>query len=134
MYSFSEAFYLFADGPENCSSEVVVPVIKVTVNAQDHLKLDVLITLPSNVGLMCVERYRIHFDGRNETVSATTPSATFIVSNIPGQAILDGAIYTLDFENRTSQIPCTFNFTGESPFMTHYVIQTNGAHGFERYV
>ena len=67
VYSFCEAFHLFADRPDTCSSAVMVPECQVTVNGQDVSKLNVLIMLPnrliscalSDIGFILTGRYKL---------------------------------------------------------------------------
>ena len=106
-------FAHFVAGPANCSSMSVVPTCQASTS-EDDSETDILIMLSSNGSLMCVVGYLIQFNGENRTVPVTSPSTNFTINVTQGHPLTNEVIvYTLDYENRTGQIPCTFNLPGE---------------------
>ena len=106
----------FPDGPANCSNGSVVPVCRAKPIAEDDMKTDILVTLSSTCSydLMCVMGYRIQFNGESRNVSLDSPSANFIISTEEGQPFSNKiVVYTMDYENRTGQIPCAFKVAGK---------------------
>ena len=97
----------------------VVPECHATTNAMGDT--DFSITLPNSTSLMCVEGYQIQFNGESKNVSLSSPSASFTISDGEGQSVQDEiVVYTLDYENRICQVPCTFNISGE--FLQMHII------------
>ena len=92
----------------------VVPECRATTCTNATGDTDFSITLPNSTNLICVEGYQIQFNGENQNVSLSSPSANFIISNGERQSVQNEiVVYTLDYENRTSQMPCTYNIPGE---------------------
>ena len=90
----------------------VVPECHATTNAMGDT--DFSITLPTSTTLMCVEGYQIQFNGKIVNVSLSSPSANFTISNGEGPSVQNEIlIYTLDYENRMGQMPCTYSISGE---------------------
>ena len=117
----------FIDGPADCSTTSVILQCQVT-GAEDQSKTDFLITVFTNSTLMCVEGYQIEFNGENKSVSLESPTANFVINVSEDQPLLNEIIvYTLDFENRTGNVPCNFNIPGEFPYMVHYACIKDGA-------
>ena len=105
----------FADRPADCSTMSVAPLCRISTNSENSAENRVLITLSTNGSLMCVERYLIQFNGENRTVPVSSASAEFLVTITQGEPFDNEIIvYTLDYENRTGQVPCVFISTGES--------------------
>ena len=78
------------------------------------------ITLQTNASLMCVEGYQIQFNGESENVSFSSPSAIFTISDGEGESVPNEiVVYTLDYENRTGQVPCIYTIPGEFPWMIY---------------
>ena len=103
-----------ADGPANCSSTSIVPECQITTNTQSSSEAQVLISLSAIGSLMCVVRYLIQFNGENRTVPVNSPSAEFPVTITQGNTSdIEVVVYTLDYENRTGQMPCIL-IAGES--------------------
>ena len=97
----------------------VVPECQATTSAGDESETYLSITLSTNISLMCVEGYQIQFSGESKNVLLQSPSVTFTINATNGQPFQNEiTVYTLDFENRTGVLPCTFNVAGEFPCMT----------------
>ena len=111
QHNFCTIFFLkHLDGPANCSKMSVMPECRATTNAMGDTNFS--ITLPTASDLMCVEGYQVHFNGESESVSLSSPSANFTISD--GQSVVNEiVVYTLDYENRTGQVPCTYSIPGE---------------------
>ena len=97
-----------ADKPADCSSMYVFPTCRATTNAKDEA--DFSVTLSSSQSLDCVVGYQIHFNGESENVSLSSPTAQFSFSYGGGQPVQNEiVVYTLDYETRTGENPCTFS-------------------------
>ena len=102
------------DRPADCSGVSVALKCHAIPSAEDDVKIDISVTLSASDDLMCVVGYLIQFNGENKTVSLDSPSANFTVSVEEGQPLPnDIVVYTLDYENRTGQIPCNSKIVGE---------------------
>ena len=72
----------------------------------------VMITISTNVSLMCVESYEIHFNGESKTVPVDSPEANFTINIEKFHSFFEGEIYLLDFEENSGGVPCDFNIPG----------------------
>ena len=102
------------DGPDDCSRMSVMPECRATTNAADDTEIELSITISTANSLMCVDRYRVQFNGENQTVPLGSPSNNFVISGTDQPVQNEIVVYTLDYENRTGQVPCTFSVPGES--------------------
>ena len=97
-----------ADKPADCSSTYVFPTCHATTTDKDEA--DFSVTLSSSQSLDCVVGYQIHLNGESENVSLSSPTAQFSFSHGGGQPVQNKmVVYTLDYENRTGENPCTFS-------------------------
>ena len=63
---------------------------------------------------MCVEAYQFLFNGETKDATANASMAVFNISNTLGQAFpVMLEIYTLDYDEKRGQIPCTFTVIGK---------------------
>ena len=105
----------FIDGPANCSSMSVLPLCQAFSNAEDDSKTDISITLSTNGSPMCVVGYQIQFNGESKHVSMGSTADFTIIASEAQPFKNEIVVYTLDYENRTGQVPCTFSIAGEFP-------------------
>ena len=113
QYDFSTIFFLkHLDKPADCSSDSVFPACHATTNAMDDIVLSVTLSHPNS--LDCVEGFQIHYNKENKTVSLSSPTAQFTFSYEGGQPVQNEiVVHTLDYENRTGDLPCNFSIVGE---------------------
>ena len=118
LYIYNRHFIHFVDGPVDCSTTSVVPTCQASSTSDGDSEADFSIMLSTNGSLMCVVGYVIQFNGENRTVPVSSPSATFTINLTQGHPLnKEIMVYTLDYENRTGRIPCTFNIPGKFPCM-----------------
>ena len=95
----------------------VMPECHATTNAMGDTDFSIILSVVNN--LMCVVGYQIQFNGETERVFLSSPSANFTINN--RQSVQNEImVYTLDYENRTGQVPCTYSIVGE--FLQMYMI------------
>ena len=82
-------------------------------SAMDESEVELQIQLLPNSNLMCAVGYLIQFNGGNKCVTIDSPSVNFTLDSGKEEQVLEGMIYTVDFENRTGQDPCFFSISGE---------------------
>ena len=112
QHNFCGNFFQLLDRPADCSNTSVVPECCATTNTMGDT--DFSVTLPSSTSLSCVEGYLIRFNGESKFVSLSSPSATFTINEGEGQSLQNEiVVYTLDYENRTGLVPCTYSIPGE---------------------
>ena len=107
----------------------MVPMCQATPNAEDDTKTDISVTLSISKDLMCVVGYHIQFHGESRNVSLDSPPETFTISVEKGQPFPNEIVVvrTLDYENRTGKVPCTFKVAGKFGKVLHYY-QCNTKH------
>ena len=117
LYTGHEVNFLLAvspyykDIPAKCSNASITCEIR--LNNVDESMTEIMIHLSTSDMPMCVKAYQFVFNGEVDNASANTPLAVFNISNISGQPFLKLDVYTLDYEGRRPQMPCTFNIIGE---------------------
>ena len=97
-----------------CLDRSVIAVCQAFPRPINESEAIVMITLSANDSLMCVESYKIHFNGENKTVPVNSPEANFTISSEEVHLSFQGEIYLLDFEENSGELPCDFNIPGES--------------------
>ena len=112
---YANLHFVFLDVANVCMNNSITAACQATVNTLDETKVDLLVNLSGNtLPLTCIKAYEILLNGENRTVPVGSPWAIFdiIVKELPLPS-LEGKIYTIDFEDKTSHSPCHFSILGK---------------------